>query len=73
MLVELEAYPSARFTLLMALSISWVLLKPIVALATAGFLKSNLITFARHSMHYRSSVNPRIREFFSKAELPNSM
>ena len=49
MLVRLETYASARFTLLMASSISCVLLKPIVALSTPAFWKANLIAFTRSS------------------------
>jgi predicted acyltransferase len=42
-------YESARFMLLMASSISCVLLKPIVALSTPAFWKANLIAFTRSS------------------------
>ena len=44
-----EAYASARFMLLIASSISCVLLKPIVALSTPAFWKANLIAFTRSS------------------------
>jgi hypothetical protein len=44
-----EAYASAKFTLLMASSISCVLLKPIVAQSTPAFWKANLIAFTRSS------------------------
>jgi hypothetical protein len=73
MLAELEAYPSARFMLLMASSISCVLLKPIVAPSILAFWKANLITFTRHPMHYRSIVNAHIQEFFSKPGMHHSM
>ena len=40
---------SARFMLLMASSISWLLLKPTVALSTPAFWNANLIAFTRSS------------------------
>ena len=47
--IRLEAYASARFMLLMASSISCVLLKPMVAQSTPAFWKANLIAFTRSS------------------------
>lgn len=44
-----EVYASARFILLMASSISCVLLNPIVAESTPAFRKANLIAFIRSS------------------------
>jgi hypothetical protein len=44
-----EVYASARFMLLMASSISPVLLNPIVAQSTPAFRKANLIAFTRSS------------------------
>ena len=44
-----STYASARFMLLMASSISCVLLKPMVAQSTPAFWKANLIAFTRSS------------------------
>jgi hypothetical protein len=44
-----HSYASAKLRLAMASSISWVFLKPIVALSTLAFWKANLMAFTRSS------------------------